>query len=146
MSENGEINTGGKNFTLPPTVTAMTNVTSDCRALFLNEKIWLSFSKTLYCILINFVCWLVAVQKTVLILFAGWRNNFWLKFGKSDFSRGKVIFFGLVQINWFDERLEKHMVYLYLFSHNNFASTNCTLIILFSGTTTKKNSKRKGMA
>ena len=35
MSENGETYTGGKNFTLPPTVTAMTNVTSDCRALFL---------------------------------------------------------------------------------------------------------------
>ena len=47
MSENGEINTGGENFTLLPTVTAVTNLTSDCGALFLNEKICLSFSKTL---------------------------------------------------------------------------------------------------
>ena len=29
MSENGEINTAGKNFTLPPAVTAWTNSTSD---------------------------------------------------------------------------------------------------------------------
>ena len=29
MSENGEIYTGGKNFTLPPAVTAWTNLTSD---------------------------------------------------------------------------------------------------------------------
>ena len=29
MSENGEIYTAGKNFTLPPAVTALTNSTSD---------------------------------------------------------------------------------------------------------------------
>ena len=30
MSENGEIYTAGKNFTLPPAVTAVTNSTSEC--------------------------------------------------------------------------------------------------------------------
>ena len=30
MSENGEIYTAGKNFTLPPALTALTNSTSDC--------------------------------------------------------------------------------------------------------------------
>ena len=30
MSENGEIYTTGKNFTLPPALTALTNSTSDC--------------------------------------------------------------------------------------------------------------------
>ena len=35
MSENGEIYTADKNFTLPPTLTAVTNLTSD------SNKCWL---------------------------------------------------------------------------------------------------------
>ena len=35
MSENGEIYTAGKNFTLPPAVTAWTNSTSDQKCLIL---------------------------------------------------------------------------------------------------------------
>ena len=33
MSENGEIYTAGKNFTLPPALTALTNSTSGCSEL-----------------------------------------------------------------------------------------------------------------
>ena len=40
MSENGEIYTAGKNFTLPPAVTAWTNSTSAC-------ELWLGASHTL---------------------------------------------------------------------------------------------------
>ena len=36
MSENGEIYTGGKNFTLPPALTALTNSTSGHERMFNN--------------------------------------------------------------------------------------------------------------
>ena len=39
MSENGDIYTAGKNFTLPPAVTAWTNLTSVPRYLILTENI-----------------------------------------------------------------------------------------------------------
>ena len=37
MSENGEIYTAGKNFTLPPAVTALTNSTSGSATMFESE-------------------------------------------------------------------------------------------------------------
>ena len=43
MSENGEIYTAGKNFTLPPAVTALTNITSAIKTKTFN----LSFDLTL---------------------------------------------------------------------------------------------------
>ena len=39
MSENGEIYTAGKNFTLPPAVTALTNSTSDGRMVGKHRKL-----------------------------------------------------------------------------------------------------------
>ena len=79
---------------------------------------------------VDFICWL-----TKQFLIEIWKIRF--------FERESNIFWiGSDKLIWW-ERLEKHKVYLYLFSHNNFASTNCTLIILFSGTTTKKAAKEK---
>ena len=37
MSENGEVYTAGKNFTLPPALTALTNSTSDYRSTFFQD-------------------------------------------------------------------------------------------------------------
>ena len=38
MSENGEIYTAGKNFTLPPALTALTNSTSGARLVAIDSK------------------------------------------------------------------------------------------------------------
>ena len=64
MSENGEIYTAGKNFTLPPAVTAWTNSTSVC---LLHE---FDFSYEIQCCLAIFHCFIFAHFLS--------SNNWWL--------------------------------------------------------------------